>query len=289
MKQHVAPKNARGNADPGSERAGHAEEGGGQGALALVGSEQELVQLNHKLGELETSLEQALRRIERLIGERNQLRTLLDKRDEQIQHLNRHLGARRFPVEDDPAEAPQPSSFRELLPALARKLLAKGRAATSRLAEQSSAPASEERPNQTETQVFNRPPLVVDYKKAEPRAVLAVVLIGLDDSEILNLLPVIERDCLKSDMMPLVLTDNDAFELLRERKMVFEYLPPADDRQRFSRQLSWDLYLQRRLSIIRRKWQPSRVIAMGEVAADMLQLWQDSPFEEIPLPTALNT
>jgi hypothetical protein len=90
-------------------------------------------------------------------------------------------------------------------------------------------------------------------------------------------------------MMPLLLTDNDAFELLREHDIIFEYLPPAEDRQQFDRHLSWNLYLQRRLAIIREKWQPARVIALGQVAADMLKLWQQSPFEEIPLPAAVKS
>ena len=88
-------------------------------------------------------------------------------------------------------------------------------------------------------------------------------------------------------MMPLLLTDNDAFEVLRENSIIFEYLPPAEDRQHFDRGLSWDLYVQRRLAIIRKKWQPARVIALGQVAAETLSLWQQSPFEEIPLPAAV--
>lgn len=289
MKQHAALQKARGNSDPRSEEIAERDDVLASNNVALVGSDQELAQLNLRLGDLKASLEKAQRRIERLLGERNQLGALLDKRDEQIQQLNRELGPRRFAGTDEASIQTAPSFWRELLPSLARKILAKSETAQPGVDLLSAAERDKEEAKAPIIAGFRRPPLVANYKKSEPQAVLAVALFGLDENEIKNLLPVIERDCVMSNMMPLLLTDNDAFELLRERGMIFEYLPPAEDRLRFSRMLSWDLYVQRRLAIIRQKWQPTRVIALGQVATDMLRLWHESPFEEIPLPAVMKT
>ncbi|NJO36290.1 MAG: hypothetical protein HC871_00175 [Rhizobiales bacterium] len=117
--------------------------------------------------------------------------------------------------------------------------------------------------------------------------VVGVILLGLGQEDIERLLPIIERDCSSKKMKPLCLVDLDAFELLRTRGLIFEYLPPMEERDRFDRSLHWDLYLQRRLAIVRRKWNPVRVVAFGTVAMKTLTLWSSSPFEDKPLPTAL--
>ncbi|MGH6919149.1 MAG: hypothetical protein ACREJ0_15760, partial [Geminicoccaceae bacterium] len=77
------------------------------------------------------------------------------------------------------------------------------------------------------------------------------------------------------------------FDLFRARGRIFEYLPPPEARERFAPDLHWDLYLLRRLALIRRKWQPVRVVAFGRTAAEVVQLWRDSPFEATPIPAAL--
>ncbi len=273
MKQHVSVEKTLGIVDLRPENV-----------VEPVGSDQELAQLSVRLVELEASYEKAKRRIERLLGERNQLSALLDKRDEQIQHLYQELGTRRFTVTEERKPKNSTSPWRDLLTALTTSF----RMPKSRRFSKKSVNEPKEEAKASMSNGFKRPPLFANYKKTAPQAVLAVLLYGLDKSEIVNLLPVIERDCRATDMMPLLLTDNDAFELLREHNIIFEYLPPAEDRMRFDDKLSWNLYIQRRLAIVRKKWQPSRVIALGGVAADTLRLWQQSPFEEFPLPTASN-
>lgn len=289
MKQHVTIQKARGIGDFPSEDVGKLNDVSISGNISPIGPDHETALLNIRLGEAETALDKARRRIERLLGERNQLGTLLAMRDEQIQTLNRELGAQRFVNADQRPSETIPSLWKNVLAALTRKIGSEGRVMEAKSG--SLFPKTQDKITKKKASKpdFGRPPLVVNFKKASPQAVLAVVLFGLDESEIRNLLPVIARDCSASDMMPLVLTDNDAFELLREQGMVFEYLPPAEDREQFSRQLSWDLYIQRRLSIIRQKWQPTRIIALGQVAADTLRLWHESPFEEIPLPAVVKT
>ncbi|MGH6901847.1 MAG: hypothetical protein ACREIR_03825, partial [Geminicoccaceae bacterium] len=82
-------------------------------------------------------------------------------------------------------------------------------------------------------------------------------------------------------------TDNDAFQLFRGRRVLFEFLPPPSDRERLAPELDWRLFTLRRLALIRRKWQPVRVVAFGRAAGEAVQLWLDSPFETTPIPAAL--
>ena len=43
--------------------------------------------------------------------------------------------------------------------------------------------------------------------------------------------------------------------------------------------LPWDVYRLRRLAILRRKYQPLRIIAFGAEAHALLAAWRASPFE----------
>lgn len=73
----------------------------------------------------------------------------------------------------------------------------------------------------------------------------------------------VERHCAERDLAPLLLTDNDAFQLFRGRRVLFEFLPARADQERFAAELDWRLFTLRRLALIRRKWRPVRVIAFG--------------------------
>ncbi len=287
MKQYLALPNARGNADHRPGDANRPDDDPASNKVALIGSEHELAQRSLRLGELEAALDKAQRRIERLLGERNQLGALLEKRDEQIQRLNRELGTQHFADPDRAADHDKLLSWSSFLPSLFKRIRAQGRMTgpglDAKRAENQETAEAKKAPEPG----LRRPPLQADYKKTSPQGVLAVVMFGLNEGDIRDLLPIIERDCSSTKMMPLILTDNDAFELLREHGLMFEYLPPLEDRKRFGQRLSWDLYIQRRLAIIRQKWQPMRVIALGQIAADMLRLWHDSPFEETPLPAVM--
>jgi hypothetical protein len=45
-------------------------------------------------------------------------------------------------------------------------------------------------------------------------------------------------------------------------------------------ELDWDLYRLRRLALLRRKWQPKRIVAFGPAARALVDAWQKSPFED---------
>lgn len=258
-----------------------------KGSPISSSTDQDVARLRSSYDELNINFEKANRRINRLLGENKQLSTLLDKRDEKIERLSRELGASE-------------SGQRVVAPGNDRMSWPLGSLATV------SASVSErirklvsKRPEPDNDPVEgNRSPILtanghsrlIARRKADiGQQVVAVLLFGLARSEIDQLLPIIIRDCSSKRMAPLCLIDMDAFELLRGRGLIFEYLPPTDDCDRFDSTLNWDLYIQRRLALIRRKWDPVRFVAFGSSAMKTLTLWSSSPFEDIPLPVASGT
>lgn len=286
MKRHVSLDNSEKKPGDRWERLGPLGPDRASGRVIRLEQDQELNHLNSMIEDLQASLDETNKRLNRLLGERKQLTRLLDKRDDQIQRLNRALGPW---VPGRIASAPEINktiSWRDVLGSTLEAIVARKKALPWRRSQAmgaATAAATETVVSKTE-----RAPLVADHKSGVLRPILAVVMFGLDQDEIGHLLPVIERDCSSKEMMPLCLTDHDAFEQLRERGIIFEYLPPASDRNRFNPKLRWDLYIQRRLALIRRKWQPVRIVAFGAVGTDVLKLWCDSPFEETPLPAVVS-
>lgn len=128
------------------------------------------------------------------------------------------------------------------------------------------------------------PPLVPHEKTGSSKPLLAVAVLGMSGAEIEAAMPMINKTCAKQKLSPLLLVDNDDFGRLRKAGIVFEYLPPAEDRERFGPGLNWDLYFQRRLADIRRKWNPVKVISFGRASSDLIELWSKSVFEPTPLP-----
>jgi hypothetical protein len=129
---------------------------------------------------------------------------------------------------------------------------------------------------------------LLPWRKDGPaKPVLAVVVLGLPEAEIESVLDLVERHCAERGLAPLLLTDCDAFELFRGRRVLFEFLPAPAQQVRFAAELDWRLFTLRRLALIRRKWQPVRVIAFGRTATEVVQRWLDSPFEATPIPAPL--
>lgn len=249
--------------------------------LVPLTTDSEVDRLKASIEELNGSLDKATRRINRLLGEKTQLRALLEKRDEQVQQLNRELGGyvsvHRTTTPDDASASRMRSVSADTVTSLLERIkgLFSQKVKASDLAEAS-------KPN-FKVSTGKRASLIARHN-GEARPLIAILMMGLEREEIERLLPIVERDCTSRAMAPLCLVDIDAFELLRRRGLTFEYLPPADDRDRFDASLHWDLYIQRRLAVIRRKWDPVRVVAFGAAATKTLTLWSSSPFENAPLP-----
>jgi len=251
--------------------------------LSSVRDEQ-AAKLEVTLGELQSSFEDANRRVNRLIGEKKQLSALLAKRDDRIEELSRDLGEfrslkKRYEAGTD--EIPHRSN------AVGSSILSLVKRAEAYLLR--SEPINEE--------VVTLAPdwnpgtsrgdhLVAGRGGEMEHRIIGVLLFGLEKYEIEHVLPSVIKDCLSRQVKPLCLTDIDAFELFREHDVIFEYMPSEEDRDRFDMSLNWALYVQRRLAIIRRKWNPVRIVAFGGCATKVLGLWTSSPFEDTPLPAA---
>ncbi len=131
------------------------------------------------------------------------------------------------------------------------------------------------------------PPLVPHEKTGAREPMLAVVVLGMSGDDIEAAMPMIDKTCKKQKLSPLLLVDNDDFGRLRKSGIIFEYLPPEEDRERFGPSLNWDLYFQRRLADIRRKWNPVKVISFGRASSDLIELWSKSVFEPTPIPATV--
>jgi len=234
---------------------------------------QELSQSRQRTEQLRATLEKQTRRVQQLIGERDRLISLLAGRDAELQRLNRELGALTERVAPGQVRSPALlTAARQLLDRLQRARKLVGRAKPG-------APQS----RQPDLRVDERR-LVPWVKDRPPKHVFAVVVFGLSEREIQCVLEVVERYCAEHEAAPLLLTDNDSFQLFRNRRVVFEFLPPRSEQQRLAPELDWQLFTLRRLALIRRKWRPVRVVPFGRQAAEVVRLWHDSPFEETPLP-----
>jgi hypothetical protein len=235
---------------------------------------QEIAESHQRGDQLKATLDKRTRRVQQLIGERDRLTSLLAERDAELRRLNRELGALT------PRAAPAAGS--PTLLTAARAILEKihpARKAPARSGPTRAPTATERAPV--------APALVPWLKNRPPKAVLAVVVFGLSEAEIASVLDVVERYCAEHDLAPLLLTDNDGFQLFRGRRVLFEFLPADSDRQRLAPELDWRLFTLRRLALIRRKWQPVRVVAFGRAAAEVVEQWLESPFEVTPVPALL--
>jgi hypothetical protein len=88
----------------------------------------------------------------------------------------------------------------------------------------------------------------------------------------------VEPPPVERSLEPLLVTDCTAFELFRGTRVLFEYLPGPAVRQRHAPELSWDVYVARRLERLRHKWAPVRIVAIGTVAREVLARQLVSPF-----------
>ena len=237
---------------------------------------QEVAEARRQGAQVEATLAKRTSRMHQLIGERDRLASLLAARDAELLRLTRELGA----LTARPAPAPRrASTFRAAAGAMLERIRHFREPPGPSKAPSPPSAASERAPTQR--------PLQPWVKDGPHRPVLGVVVFGLSEAEIESVLGIVERHCRERDLVPLLLTDNDAFQLFRGRRALFEFLPARAQQQRFAAELDWRLFTLRRLALMRRKWQPVRVIAFGRVASEVLQMWLNSPFETSPVPASL--
>jgi hypothetical protein len=234
----------------------------------------ELAEARRQSGQLEVMLEKRTNRVHQLIGERDRLVFTLAARDAEMLRLTRELGAL--------AERAAPAIPRS------SALLAATNAMLDRFRRFRNAPTPPRAASgATERPSTERPLLLPSVPEGPPKAVLGVLVFGLSGSEIEDVLGIVERYGSEHDLAPLLLTDNDAFQLFRGRRVLFEFLPPRSEQERLAPDLDWQLFTLRRLALIRRKWQPVRVVAFGRRAGEIMRLWLGSPFEATPIPAPM--
>lgn len=83
------------------------------------------------------------------------------------------------------------------------------------------------------------------------------------------------------EIAPIAVIDDLAHvPALRTAAIAFEYVPRVESyRQALRPDRDAELVVARRLSIIRRKWLPARIIALGREGHARLEAWRNSPFE----------
>jgi hypothetical protein len=114
-------------------------------------------------------------------------------------------------------------------------------------------------------------PLVPHARDGAPaRPVLFAAVWGLVPAELERVVARIQTSAAQAGVHPVFLTDCARLEILRAHRALFEYLPPMEELARLAPADDALLYLVRRLDLLRRKWQPVRIVACGEEATAIL-------------------
>jgi hypothetical protein len=115
------------------------------------------------------------------------------------------------------------------------------------------------------------PPLVPFSRDgAPPRPVLLAAVQGLVPAELERLVAAVQARTAAAGVHVVFVTDCAELALFRRRGALVEYLPPAPDLERLTAADEVEIYLARRLDLLRRKWRPVRVVAYGEDAVAWL-------------------
>lgn len=243
----------------------------------LIRLTQQVTELHQRNEQLRAVVDKRTRRVQQLIGERDRLTALLAGRDAELQRLNRELGA--LGARGQAGQARSSSLLASTQKLLDRLHRARGIAGRPKVTT----------PPPPRADVGGNEGRLIPWQKHRPpKDVIAVVVFGLSEAEIDRVLQAVEPYCAGQGIAPLLLTDTDAFQVFRGRRALCEFLPAPSDQERLAPELDWRLYTLRRLALIRRKWQPLRVVAFGHRAVEVVKLWRDSPFERTSIPAALN-
>jgi len=93
--------------------------------------------------------------------------------------------------------------------------------------------------------------------------VLLISVIGVDASERDRMLDWMIEDCETSGKLPIFMTDDLDLHPWLSRGLMVEHLPSMSRQEKTAPDLDWDLYLQRRLAFLKRKWQVDHIVDLG--------------------------
>ena len=122
-------------------------------------------------------------------------------------------------------------------------------------------------------------PIVPFSKSRQAIAVTMGIIVDLPDQDIEKLAPIFLEQQDNANLVTVLITNSQNFELFRRMRLVFEYLPSEPSAQRFLPDANWTLYRLRRLDIFRRKWSPSRIVTFGTSARDLASDWRQHSAE----------
>ena len=192
-----------------------------------------------------------------LRGELSRFEATLKNRDDTIGQLNRELGGMERRLQDiETAAQTPPSGLRTWMGKLGDGI---GRIFGR------DEKTGDETISQTVfwDELRRRGPLVPFDQLNNGKRIVAFTVFGLPRERLEKVLDTVERYCRKRNTVPVILTDSDCFDVFRARNLAFEYLPPAETRERFAPDLQWPLYFQRRLTVFRSKWRPAGIVTFG--------------------------
>ena len=109
--------------------------------------------------------------------------------------------------------------------------------------------------------------------------IVLALLVGAEPAQYASAVSMLARQLRSGKATPVIVTDHEDFDALRAARLPFEYLPATSCRSGSFADLPWDIYRLRRLAILRRKYQPLRIVAFGPEAKALLEAWRASPFE----------
>lgn len=101
------------------------------------------------------------------------------------------------------------------------------------------------------------PPLLSDSLP-----VIGYVLLGVPDTSLVRIVREIRRSAVSTGHVPLVITDSEAFSLLREEGVAFEHIPPAAVWLRHRPEMAWADLLSRRVAQIVQDHQCQRTVTI---------------------------
>lgn len=101
---------------------------------------------------------------------------------------------------------------------------------------------------------------------------ILISVIGMKETARDQMLDWMVDDCRAKGKTPVFITDNLDLSPWIERQLLVEHLPSLERQTRLAPDLDWDLYLNRRLTQIMRKWQTADITDLGQKLDRIRQL-----------------
>jgi len=241
-----------------------------EAAASMLGAGGPVEALRDENAALQRQVERLTRRRDSLLGERSVLERLLADRERRIGVLQRETGRPRGPL----------AAWIDRLRHRAAAWLG-GRPLEDRQAALAAAPVA--------AGAAADLPLVPFVLDGRAPRVIAIAVFGLPPEALEKVVEEVEAGLRGGlDLVPLFLTGSPEFAPFRRRHLLFEYLPSPERQRPFLPDLDWDTYLLRRLALLRRIWQPARILAFGPSARAVLEQWLDSPFEDETISSVIH-